>query len=120
MRVSLVGIKSSNEREFMMPMVSTMGKGLEVNHLHDPKVSGGFRRLSEIARDIKRDWKHVYFGAVPYLNALEEMDNPRDRYGADSGESIIAYFLANATTWRGDKAREIKKELQAILLGMRN
>jgi hypothetical protein len=43
---------------------------------------------------------------------LETIDTP---YGADSGASVIAYFLANAQTWKGDKAREIKKELNAML-----
>lgn len=28
------------------------------------------RPISTIADEIRRDWKNVYFGAVPYLNAM--------------------------------------------------
>jgi hypothetical protein len=28
------------------------------------------RPLSQIAKEIKNDWKKVYFGAVPYLDAM--------------------------------------------------
>ena len=38
-----------------------------------------------------------------------------DNYGADSAVSIVAYFLANAQTWRGPEARRIKAELREIL-----
>lgn len=73
------------------------------------------RPLYEIARDIKRDWTKVNFGAVPYLDAMGTLNSINDRYIMDSGRSIVAYFLANATTWRGDTARAIKKELNAML-----
>jgi hypothetical protein len=33
----------------------------------------------------------------------------------DSAESVVLYFLANASSYRGDKAREYKAELRAIL-----
>jgi hypothetical protein len=32
----------------------------------------------------------------------------------DSAKSIVLYFLANANTWRGEKARAIKVELKKI------
>jgi hypothetical protein len=38
-----------------------------------------------------------------------------DNYFQDSGRDIVLRFLANATTWRGEKARTIKKELRKIL-----
>ena len=72
------------------------------------------RPLYAIARDIKRDWKKPYFGAVPYLEALRSLDRVTDSYGQDSGHSIVIYFLSNAQTWRGKVAREIKKELKEI------
>jgi hypothetical protein len=40
-----------------------------------------------------------------------------DAYGYDSGESVILYFLANASTFRGDAARALKAELKAALKG---
>jgi len=67
--------------------------------------------ISEIARMIRRNWPKVYFGAVPYLNAMAQMDKVTDSYGCDSGTEIVNYFLANASTWKGDVAREVKKEL---------
>ena len=73
------------------------------------------RPLYEITRDIKRDWKKVYFGAVPYLRAMGELNSISDTYGCDDGRSIVLYFLANAQTWRGEIARETKKELRKLL-----
>jgi hypothetical protein len=45
---------------------------------------------------------------------LLEMDQVTEAYGMDTGKSVVLYFLANATTWRGDVARRIKKELNDI------
>lgn len=73
------------------------------------------RALSVIARDIKASWLNVYFGAVPYLQAMASLQSIRDDYGQDSAESIVRYFLSNATTWRGPDARRIKAELKALL-----
>ena len=73
------------------------------------------RELKVIAREIKRDWKRPYFGAVPYLDAMLSLNSINDDYGYDSADSIVRYFLGNAKTWRGEKAREIKKELNFML-----
>lgn len=77
------------------------------------------RPLFEIARDIKLDHiaqgKKFYFGAGPYIAAMQSLDQVTDSYGADPGSQIVAYALSNLSTWRGEKAREIKKELNAIL-----
>ena len=72
------------------------------------------RPISEIAREISREWKNPYFGAVPYLDALHSLENISDNYYADSGKSVVLYFLSNATTWRGEAARRIKAELKQI------
>ena len=72
------------------------------------------RSLSVIAAEIRKDWKKPYFGAVPYLNAMMCLDKITDNYGFDTGKSIILYFLANAGTWKGETARRIKKELNAM------
>lgn len=73
------------------------------------------RTLSEIASEIRKDWKNVYFGAVPYLAAMRTLNAVSDSYGMDSGKSIVNYFLANAGQWRGETARRIKKELNAMV-----
>jgi len=73
------------------------------------------RPLYEIANDVYKDWKKVYFGAVPYLEAMSSLESINDNYGYDSGKSIVLYFLSNASTWRGEKAKAIKIELKSIL-----
>ena len=72
------------------------------------------RSLAVIANEISRDWKKPYFGAVPYLSAMYSLDSMGDMYGCDSARSIVAYFLANASGWRGEVAKKIKKELKAM------
>ncbi|GAG28430.1 unnamed protein product, partial [marine sediment metagenome] len=32
------------------------------------------RNLSEIASEIRKDWSKVYFGAVPYLDAMSTLN----------------------------------------------
>jgi hypothetical protein len=73
------------------------------------------RPIYEIANEIKQDWTKVYFGAVPYLQAMQTLNKPTDNYGFDNAKSIVNYFLANAGTWRGDKAKQIKAELKAMV-----
>ena len=73
------------------------------------------RALYAIAREITADWKNVYFGARPYLDAMHTLTTMDDCYGMDSAHSIVSYFLANAGTWRGEVARRVKKELKSML-----
>lgn len=79
------------------------------------------RPLFVIAAEIKRDWRDknglskVYFGAVPYLDAMSRLDTIGDRYGEDPAKDIVVYFLSNAATWRGDTAKRIKAELKALI-----
>ena len=73
------------------------------------------RPLYIIAEDITKHWPKVYFAAVPYLDALRGLTDIEATYGVDSARSIVAYFLSNATTWRGEDARRIKAELKAML-----
>lgn len=75
------------------------------------------RSLSVIAREIDKDWKNLYFGARPYLSAMYSLNSLSDNYGMDSADSIVRYFLSNATTWRGDTARRVKAELNKMLKG---
>jgi len=75
------------------------------------------RLLGDIAREIARVWPKPYFGAVPYLQAMRSLSTVRDSYGCDSAESIVLYFLSNASTWRGPDARRIKAELKTLLKG---
>jgi hypothetical protein len=73
------------------------------------------RPLYAIAADIRASWPNVNYAAKPYLDALAELNSVEDNYSFDSAESIIAYFLGNARSWRGDDARRIKAELKGML-----
>ena len=74
------------------------------------------RPLFEIAQEIRKDWSSkIYFGAKPYLEAMETLNSIDDMYVLDSAKSIVIYFLSNASTWKGDVARRIKKELNAMI-----
>ena len=73
------------------------------------------RPISTIARDIRRAWPRPYFGAVPYLGAMTALESASDPYGADSGVSVISYFLSNAASFKGADARALKAELKAAL-----
>jgi hypothetical protein len=72
------------------------------------------RPLYQIAKEIRQDWKNVYFGAVPYLQAMMSLNSIDDNYGMDSAKSIVLYFLSNASTWRGENAKRIKSELKKM------
>jgi hypothetical protein len=72
------------------------------------------RPLYKIAAEIRNDWKKVYFGAVPYLEAMESLNRITDNYFYDSGKTIVLYFLANAQTWKGETAKRIKAELKSM------
>jgi hypothetical protein len=73
------------------------------------------RSIATIAREIRRDWKAPYFGAVPYLDAMRELDTMQDKFMADSAKTIVTYFLSNAAQWRGPVARRVKAELKAMM-----
>lgn len=73
------------------------------------------RPINEIAREIDNKWKNIYFGARPYLNAMYSLKSIDDSYGYDSAESIIRYFLSNASSFRGEDAKRIKNELKSML-----
>lgn len=73
------------------------------------------RAIHEIAQEIRRLWKKPYFGAVPYLKAMDSLSTADGFYGADDAKGIVLYFLSNATTWRGEDARRIKAELKEVI-----
>jgi hypothetical protein len=74
------------------------------------------RPLSTIAYEIQDDWgEKVKYSAKPYLNAMKHLNSINDSYFNDSGRTIVAYFLENASTWRGETARRVKAELRQIL-----
>jgi len=73
------------------------------------------RKLHEIAADVRKNWKNVYFAAEPYLEAMETLESVEDHYYDDPAREIVIRFLCNTTYWRGDDARRIKAELNKML-----
>ena len=75
------------------------------------------RTFQQIAKDIKSTWMNVYFGAVPYLEALLTLDTTDSAtlYGVETAGDITRYFLANAQTFRGADAKQLKAELKSML-----
>ena len=73
--------------------------------------------IQEIASLIYMDWtmEKVSYSARPYLDAMTYLNSINDMYMLDSGKSIVRYFLANASSWRGDTAKEVKAELKSRL-----
>jgi hypothetical protein len=73
------------------------------------------KTISTIAREISRDWKNVNYAAKPYLEAMRSLDSVNDSYYQDSAKSVVSYFLANASGYRGDTAKAHKSALKAIV-----
>jgi hypothetical protein len=78
-------------------------------------MSTTHRPLFVIAKEIKACWKKPYFGAVPYIDAMEELNSIDDKYLLESARSIVMVFLSNASTFRGEDAKRIKAELKAMI-----
>lgn len=74
------------------------------------------RPLYEIAKEVRADWgAKVNYGAKPYLDAMLTIDKITDNYYEDSAKSVVAYFLSNATSWRGETAKRVKLELNKLI-----
>jgi len=48
------------------------------------------------------------------LAEMVHLNTPDDSCGHDSAKSIVLYFLANASTYRGEKAKALKLELKTL------
>ena len=72
------------------------------------------RLILEVARDIRAQWPNVNYAAQPYLDAMLRMTTIDKPYGQDDAQSVIVYFLGNATMFRGEHARRLKQELKDI------
>ena len=72
------------------------------------------RSIRAIALDIRKDWVKVNYAAKPYLDAMLELNSINDKYYEDSAKSVILYFLSNASSFRGERAKVLKAELKAL------
>lgn len=87
-------------------------------------MSTKFRPIHEIAREIyslKAQWPQgqISVPANAYLGPMLSIENITDMYGCDPARDVVSYFLGNATVWKGEDARRIKKELNDMLKSTR-
>jgi hypothetical protein len=74
--------------------------------------------ISEIAEVVREDWRDkngkpiVNFAAEPYLGAMSSLTSIKDMYYQDTGSDVVARFLCNANSWRGEVAKAVKLELK--------
>lgn len=89
------------------------------------------RQISEIATEIKSNWKNAPKGAREYIKMMLYVDHIDDNYlddyetglnrlpsyfGHSDARSIVTNVLGWIEhNWRGEKARKIKTELETIL-----
>lgn len=75
------------------------------------------RTFAEIAKEIRKVWKNIYFGAEPYLKALSQVHSSDKNapYLFETAKDQVVYLLANMTTFRGEDARRIKAELKEMI-----
>lgn len=73
--------------------------------------------ICEYAFDIYMDWKKIPRNASAYLDCMADLNTIDDKYGHDSAREIVLRFLCNASQWKGENARRIKKELNALCKG---
>ncbi len=73
------------------------------------------RPIHTIAAEINRDWQKVNYSAAPYLDAMHGLSKITDNYGLDSASNVVARFLSNAGSWRGEVARRVKLELKEMM-----
>jgi len=78
------------------------------------------RSISAIASEIyrlKHQWPQgrISIPAEAYLGPMLSIDKITDMYDQDPARDVVAYFLNNATVWKGEDARRIKAELNAML-----
>ncbi len=81
----------------------------------EPKPPLGPRPLFAIANDIINHWPKPNYAAVPFIKAMRDLTTMNDNYGSEDARSLVTYFLSNAGSWRGEDARRIKAELNAML-----
>lgn len=72
------------------------------------------RSIRSIALDIRKEWAKVNYAAKPYLDTMMELNSINDKYYNDSAKSVVLYFLSNAASFRGERAKALKAELKAL------
>ena len=70
--------------------------------------------LAGIAVLIQTDWKNINTAAAHHLEAMFQLTGITDTYITESAKTVVKYFLANASAWKGPIAKVIKKHLKDL------
>lgn len=77
-------------------------------------------KISQIADIIYEDWKNINPCALSHVKAMMSLNDIKDSYGLDDGESVLIYFLSNSRQWQGEVARKVKLHIKKILTEYKN
>lgn len=105
----------TNEKKLLLKYLLKEYKEQSINKSKINLKEAIGRPIYEIATEISKDWKSVNYAAEPYLSAMYSLETINDKYILDSGRSIVAHFLNNASSWKGQKAKAIKLELNKMI-----
>ncbi len=75
----------------------------------------GERSVYDISNEIKACWKNPNRNAADYHSHMKNIVHVGEDYYMDNALGIIHRFLLWARGWRGEDARRIKKELNALI-----
>ena len=77
------------------------------------------RPMREIAEEIRFDWPNIGVEAEEWLCWLHAVDRVEPEWRGGDARWAIRNFLREAGGWRGERARQIKRELRQLLKGER-
>lgn len=111
----------SNEIRMDQPDTMFRGKFVAGNDVNDPAYSSVryksqlkeaklYQIYNEINKMHRTAGKKVPASAKPYLEAMNELSDVTESYGADSGRSVVAYAISNLKFF-GAQGKAIKAEL---------
>lgn len=76
------------------------------------------RPLYQFAGTIKRNWDNIDAKAKIYVEkmfSLNQVEPDKEGKSYDPARVVISGFLQNSRTWRGELARQVKRELKEII-----
>jgi hypothetical protein len=71
-----------------------------------------YELADEVRAHLQEQGKKVPPSAKPYLDAMDELSDVKDNYGADSGKSVVAYAMSNLKFY-GTRGKAIKAEMKS-------
>ena len=60
-------------------------------------------------------WRQMFPYACQQADAMLSLNSIDDNYMFDSGRMVVGSFLSNVSSWKGETARALKKELRTMM-----